>query len=46
MSSPANHDLLAIVKGARNGLVYGAKIRQCPSDRAAIEPIFPLEKHC
>lgn len=25
--NPANHDLLAIVKGARNGLVYGAKIR-------------------
>lgn len=24
---PAHHDLLAIVKGARNGLVYGAKIR-------------------
>jgi len=25
--NPANHDLLAILKGARNGLVYGAKIR-------------------
>lgn len=25
--NPANHDVLAIVKGARNGLVYGAKIR-------------------
>lgn len=24
---PANHDLLAILKGTRNGLVYGAKIR-------------------
>ncbi|WVR06800.1 hypothetical protein IAU60_003836 [Kwoniella sp. DSM 27419] len=24
---PANHDLLAIVKGFRNGLVYGVKIR-------------------
>lgn len=24
---PANHDVLAILKGARNGLVYGAKIR-------------------
>ncbi|ODN72840.1 hypothetical protein, variant [Cryptococcus amylolentus CBS 6039] len=24
---PANHDLLAILKGARNGLVYGCKIR-------------------
>ncbi|KAI0486016.1 peroxisomal membrane protein 24 [Xylaria cf. heliscus] len=24
---PANHDLLAIVKGARNGAVYGAKVR-------------------
>ena len=24
---PAHHDVLAIVKGARNGLVYGAKIR-------------------
>ncbi|WFC96587.1 hypothetical protein MBRA1_003248 [Malassezia brasiliensis] len=25
--NPANHDVLSIVKGARNGLVYGAKIR-------------------
>lgn len=25
--NPANHDILAIVKGARNGIVYGAKIR-------------------
>ncbi|KAK1924013.1 Tim17/Tim22/Tim23/Pmp24 family-domain-containing protein [Papiliotrema laurentii] len=25
--NPANHDLLAILKGARNGLVYGVKIR-------------------
>ena len=25
--NPKLHDLLAIVKGARNGLVYGAKIR-------------------
>ncbi|KAI0173381.1 peroxisomal membrane protein 4 [Hypoxylon sp. FL1284] len=24
---PANHDLLAVVKGARNGAVYGAKVR-------------------
>ncbi|ORY26135.1 Tim17/Tim22/Tim23/Pmp24 family-domain-containing protein [Naematelia encephala] len=24
---PANHDLLALVKGARNGLVYGVKVR-------------------
>lgn len=24
---PAHHDLLAIVKGARNGAVYGAKVR-------------------
>ncbi|PUU82202.1 Tim17/Tim22/Tim23/Pmp24 family-domain-containing protein [Tuber borchii] len=24
---PANHDLLEILKGARNGLVYGAKVR-------------------
>ncbi|KAI0540736.1 peroxisomal membrane protein 4 [Xylaria digitata] len=24
---PANHDLLAIIKGARNGAVYGAKVR-------------------
>ncbi|KAI0409633.1 peroxisomal membrane protein 4 [Xylaria palmicola] len=24
---PANHDLLAILKGARNGAVYGAKVR-------------------
>ena len=24
---PANHDLLAIVKGARNGAVYGTKVR-------------------
>ncbi|ORX35639.1 peroxisomal membrane protein 4 [Kockovaella imperatae] len=27
ISNPANHDLLAILKGARNGLVYGVKIR-------------------
>ncbi|KAL7415979.1 peroxisomal membrane protein 4 [Mrakia frigida] len=27
VASPAAHDLLAIVKGARNGLVYGVKIR-------------------
>ena len=25
--NPAYHDLLAIVKGARNGAVYGAKVR-------------------
>lgn len=25
--SPAHHDFLAIVKGARNGLVYGCKVR-------------------
>ncbi|KAI3629024.1 hypothetical protein CBS9595_000096 [Malassezia furfur] len=25
--NPANHDVLSIVKGARNGIVYGAKIR-------------------
>ncbi|PKI84728.1 hypothetical protein MVES1_000895 [Malassezia vespertilionis] len=25
--NPANHDVLALVKGARNGLVYGTKIR-------------------
>ncbi|KAF8542967.1 Tim17/Tim22/Tim23/Pmp24 family-domain-containing protein, partial [Trichophaea hybrida] len=25
--SPHNHDLLALLKGARNGLVYGTKIR-------------------
>lgn len=25
--NPANHDMLSVVKGARNGLVYGAKIR-------------------
>ncbi|KAI1105525.1 peroxisomal membrane protein 4 [Jackrogersella minutella] len=24
---PANHDLLAVLKGARNGAVYGAKVR-------------------
>ena len=27
LSNPAYHDLLAIVKGARNGIVYGVKIR-------------------
>lgn len=26
--SPKNHDLLALVKGARNGLVYGCKVRE------------------
>lgn len=25
--NPANHDLLAVVKAARNGAVYGAKVR-------------------
>ncbi|KAI3659102.1 hypothetical protein MP638_001969 [Amoeboaphelidium occidentale] len=25
--NPANHDLLALIKGLRNGIVYGAKIR-------------------
>jgi hypothetical protein len=24
---PANHDWLAVVKGLRNGIVYGAKVR-------------------
>ncbi|KAI1369370.1 peroxisomal membrane protein 4 [Xylaria arbuscula] len=27
LRDPANHDLLAVVKGARNGAVYGAKVR-------------------
>ncbi|GAA6043797.1 hypothetical protein JCM8097_007714 [Rhodosporidiobolus ruineniae] len=27
VSQPAYHDLLAILKGARNGLVYGARVR-------------------
>jgi len=27
ISNPAYHDYLAILKGARNGLVYGAKVR-------------------
>ncbi|ORZ33246.1 peroxisomal membrane protein 4 [Catenaria anguillulae PL171] len=27
ISDPANHDTLALVKGFRNGIVYGAKIR-------------------
>lgn len=27
LANPAYHDYLAILKGARNGLVYGAKIR-------------------
>lgn len=26
--SPNNHDLLALIKGARNGLVYGTKVRE------------------
>lgn len=25
--NPAYHDILAILKGARNGLVYGARVR-------------------
>lgn len=25
--NPAYHDMLAILKGARNGLVYGARVR-------------------
>jgi hypothetical protein len=24
---PANHDLLTLVKGVRNGIVYGCKVR-------------------
>jgi len=24
---PANHDILAMVKAARNGIVYGSKVR-------------------
>lgn len=27
IANPAYHDYLAILKGARNGLVYGVKIR-------------------
>ena len=27
LADPAYHDLLAILKGARNGIVYGVKIR-------------------
>lgn len=27
LSNPAYHDLFAILKGARNGIVYGVKIR-------------------
>lgn len=27
ITDPAYHDYLAILKGARNGLVYGAKVR-------------------
>jgi peroxisomal membrane protein 4 len=27
IANPAYHDYLAILKGARNGLVYGAKVR-------------------
>lgn len=27
LSDPAYHDYLAILKGARNGLVYGVKVR-------------------
>ena len=27
LTDPAYHDYLAIIKGARNGFVYGAKIR-------------------
>jgi peroxisomal membrane protein 4 len=27
ISNPAFHDYLAIVKGARNGFVYGVKVR-------------------
>lgn len=28
--SPNNHELLSLVKGARNGLVYGTKVRMSP----------------
>ena len=35
-TSPAFHDILAIVKGARNGLVYGIKIRQSNSSFASL----------
>jgi peroxisomal membrane protein 4 len=24
---PANHDLLTLIKGVRNGIVYGSKVR-------------------
>ena len=27
LADPAYHDYLAVLKGARNGLVYGAKVR-------------------
>lgn len=27
LADPAYHDYLAILKGARNGLVYGVKVR-------------------
>lgn len=27
VTTPAYHDIFAILKGARNGLVYGAKVR-------------------
>ena len=27
LSNPAYHDYLAILKGARNGFVYGVKVR-------------------
>ena len=49
-TSPANHDLLAVLKGARNGLIYGVKIREyalrsaddrfppCPCDDLFILP--------
>lgn len=40
-SSPKNHDLLALVKGARNGLVYGCKVRKSTRPVILLEILAP-----
>ncbi|KJR85214.1 peroxisomal membrane protein 4 [Sporothrix schenckii 1099-18] len=40
---PKYHDLLAIVKGARNGAVYGAKVRFPHALVYELSPFYPLD---
>lgn len=43
--SPANHDLLSVVKGARNGFVYGVKIREYASKHAVSRILIEYRSH-